>query len=244
MNPIAKYAIAAAAVVVIAVAGFSLLSPAAPSQIGGVASPSPEPSNSPAPLAPTSGAMEPGRYRWQWSDGQEVSFNVPEGWSGRAEGLTKKDNEPGEFQLFLWVSGKAFDVTHVYADACQYEGRLEPIGPTVDDLIGALDDQIGTNALPTTFSVGSVNGSRVSLHRTPELDPTTCLDGADGALQIWADPAGTGSFSWELEDSGVVYAFDVGGERVVFTGAFDVEASEADVEEVDAIVRSMTFTRH
>ena len=40
----------------------------------------------------------------------------------------------------------------------------------------------------------------------------------------------------------MIYIFDVDGNRLVFWGAFGPAATEADVEEVDAIVQSFEFT--
>ena len=57
MSAFAKFAMAAAAVVVVAIVGYNLLGPSGASQVGGVPSPSAAPSSSPAPLAPTTGAL-------------------------------------------------------------------------------------------------------------------------------------------------------------------------------------------
>ena len=79
MNPLAKYAIATAAVVVVAIVGFNLLSSNGDSQVGGVASPSAAPASSPAPLAPeTSEIIDAGRYRWS-SPSVDVTFDLPDG---------------------------------------------------------------------------------------------------------------------------------------------------------------------
>ena len=74
MSAFAKFAIAAAAVVVVAIVGYNLLGPSGASQVGGVPSPSAAPASSPAPLAPTTGAaIDAGRYRWT-SPAVDVSF--------------------------------------------------------------------------------------------------------------------------------------------------------------------------
>ena len=100
MNPLAKYAIATAAVVVIAILGFNFLLSGGDSQVG--APPSTAPSSSPAPLAPTTGAViDAGRYRWT-SPAVDVSFDLPDGWIGRENNpgfMAKNEDEPGDGQL-------------------------------------------------------------------------------------------------------------------------------------------------
>ena len=81
----AKFSLAAAALVVVAIVGLNLLGSPGTSQVGGVP-PSPNashiaavaPSGSPAPIAPTSGTIDPGRYRWT-SPGGDVTFVLPGG---------------------------------------------------------------------------------------------------------------------------------------------------------------------
>ena len=245
MNPIAKFAIAAAAVVVVAIVGFNLLRPAAPSQVGGMASPSPEPSSSPAPLAPTTGAIEPGRYRWT-SPGGEVSFALPDGWTGQPEGLiTKNIDTAADITLGHNLPGSRYEVTHVYADACLSENALEPIGDTVADLVGALDAQASTDVVVRDVAAGSVVGQRVEVNEAPGVDRSTCRYGAEAGagapLQIWADEAETDYFAFAPGFRGVVYAFDVDGERFAFNATIGPEATEADVAAVDAVVESFEF---
>ena len=59
---------------------------------------------------------------------------------------------------------------------------------------------------------------------------------------IWANGAGNDFYAWSDGRQGVVYIFDVDGTRLVFAAAFGPDAPEADVEEVDAIVRSFEFS--
>ena len=102
MNPIAKFAIAAAAVVVVVIVGYNLLRPSASSQVGNDSSPSnePSPSASPAPTVPASGLIDAGRYRWV-APGGEVSFVVPDGWSARPDGgIVKNAETSAEIGLF------------------------------------------------------------------------------------------------------------------------------------------------
>ena len=250
VNGYAKYAIAAAAVVVIAIAGFNLLGSPGSGQVGAPPSavpsspPTTEPSPSVVPIVPTSGAIEPGRYRWAASGG-EVSVVIPDGWTGRPDSMIAKNADtPADITFGHNLPGTTYEVTHVYADACASEGRLEPVGPTVDDLVAALDAQESTDVLVGQITAGSVVGQRVEMRQPADLaDRSACRYGlANGPLQIWADELETGFFALAPDFSGVAYIFDVDGERVVFNAVYGPEATEADVEAVDAIVQSMEFT--
>jgi len=242
MNPLAKYAIATAAVVVIALVGFNLLVSRGDSHVGGVASPSAAPSSSPAPLAPTtSEIIDAGRYRWS-SPSVDVTFDLPDGWNGRENSpgfLAKNEGEAGE--LGLNFTNPRYEDIVVSGDPCE-GGEMVQIGETVDDLVAALDDQKSTDAVVGNIAAGSVTGERIELKQTPGLERSQCTDGLANPFAIWANGAGNDFYAWGDRRQGVVYIFDVDGTRLVFATAFAPDAPEADVEEVDAIVRSFEFS--
>ena len=245
MNPIAKLAIAAAAVVVVAVVGYNLLGPTATSQFGGVASPSAEPSSGPAPLAPeTSEIIDAGRYRWS-SPSVDVTFDLPDGWTGR-EGepgsIYKNEDTPRAFDL-NFTTARYEDIS-VFGDPCTLVGEPVPIGESVDDLVAALDDQESTDAVIGEIAAGSVTGERIELRQAPGLDRSQCTNGVDSPFPIWVNGGGNDFVAGGGQR--VIYVFDVDGTRLVFAAGF-VEGApeaqfEAQVEEVDAIVESFEFT--
>ena len=243
MNPLAKYAIATAAVVVIAIVGFNVISSNGDSQAGGVASPSAAPESSPPPLAPeTSELIDAGRYRWS-SPSVDVTFDLPDGWNGRSgyPGLMgKNEGEPGE--LGLNFTNARYDDIKVSGDPCEAV-ELVPVGETVDDLVTALDDQTSTDAVIGEIAAGSVTGQRIELRKTPGLDRSQCTDGLAGPFAIWANGDETDFVAWG-DGQGVIYVFDVDGTRLVFAAPFGADATEAQIEELDAIVRSFEFSPH
>ena len=241
MSTFAKFAIAAAAVVVVAVVGFNLLGAAGSGQVGAGPSPSAETASSPPPLAPTSGTIiDAGRYRWT-SPVADVSFTLPDGYSGRADGLiTKNEETPTAVGFNGNLPGTRSEVNSVYSDACS--GAPEPIGDSVDDLVAALEAQGSTDVVVRDISAGSVVGKRVEIREASDVDRSKCRYGADGPLQIWADAAENDFYAFGGDSLGVAYVFDVDGSRLVFAAAFGSEGTEADVDEVDAIVQSFEFT--
>jgi hypothetical protein len=243
MNPFAKYAIATAAVVVIAVVGFNVLSSRGDSQVG--VPPSTAPSSSPPPLAPeTSEIIDAGRYRWS-SPSVDVTFDLPDGWNGRENVpgfMAKNEDEPGEFGLNF--TNARYEDIKVWGDGCAQD---EPvlIGETVDDLVAALDDQVSTDAVVGEIAAGSVTGKRIELRQPPGLDRSQCKDGVEGPYLIWVNGAGDDFLAWGSDPAqAVVYVFDVDGKRLVFAADFGADAPEAQTEEVDAIVRSFEFSPH
>jgi hypothetical protein len=161
---------------------------------------------------------------------------MPEGWIGNAEGMGKHAGTRGEMSFGPWLPGTAEDVNYVYADACHSADQLAPIGPTLDDLVTALEDQAGTDSDTSMISAGPAIGRRVEIREAAGLDRSSCRFGAEGPLQVWP-----GWFALPPGYRGLVYAFDVGGERVVFVSGLGPEATDADVAEVDAIVGSFEF---
>ena len=126
MSAFAKFAMAAAAVVVVAVVGYNLLGAAGSGQVGAGPSPSAEPSSSPPPLAPTSGeTIDAGRYRWT-SPVATSRSRSPDGWTGRADGLiTKNEETPTAVGFNGNLPGTRSEVNSVYSDACSGERRAD-----------------------------------------------------------------------------------------------------------------------
>jgi len=237
MSPLAKFAIAVAAVVVVAFAAFDLLRP--PDRpTTGVTPPSttrPEASRNATP------SFEPSRYRWT-APGGSVSFAVPYGWRASPDGV---GNDGGDTEIAMspHLPGSRYEVTHVFSDACETDGtqpndRLTPIGPSVSDLVRALDDQVGTDA-----TIASIpGGTRIVLRQAAGLDRTSCSEGAGGPLKIWADSGITGYYALGVGHTGEVYVFEVGGERFVFAVSLAPGATDGDRGRLQDIVDSLEIT--
>lgn len=242
MNSYARIAIAAAAVVVVAVVGYSLL----PGTGGVGGKPTAVPTVASTPTAtstalgpPPNGPITPGTYAWSWPGGQ-LALDVPSGWTSFEGGLgiAKGRDAAPAVELANWFPANGFEVTHVYADACRSEGQLKAVGPAVADLVAALDNQLSTDATLSNASLAGAAPKRIDLVPVAGLDRATCRHGADGPVQIWANPAETNFFALAPGYSGFAYVVDVRGARLVVTGDFSANATQADIAEVDAIVAS------
>ena len=242
VNPYARIALAAAAVLVVVVVGQSLLGGrggvgGTPTAVPTVAPTPTTGATSTAPAPPAFGPIIPGTYAWSWPGGQ-LTFDMPAGWTSLESGLgiAKNADTPAEVGLANWLPGSGYEVTHVYGDACNSKGALKPVGPAVADLVAALDAQLSTDA---TVSNASLEGAkRVDLVPIAGLDRASCRHGAAGPLQIWSDPGETSFFAFAPDKVGFAYIAGVGGARLVVAGISGSDASAADIAELNAIVDS------
>jgi hypothetical protein len=241
MNSYAKLAIAAAATVVVAIAGIQLL-PGATSPGGQpTASPSPtaSPTSTPEPsLSPlTTRSLSPGRYALDWS-GPPTSLEVPAGWTGLALGqgteAVRKDDDAVEVGWGGWPR----PITHVYTDACQTRSDLEPVDGTLQGLVDALDAQVSTDATITDVTLGGNPAKRVDLTPSPGIEEVVCQTGDAGLLEIWAAPTEAGLWALIPGARGIVHVLEIDGELVVFTGITGPGTSASDLAELEAVIAS------
>lgn len=241
MNRYAQAAIAAAAVLVVALVGYQLL----PSNTGDPGGPTTAPSPTPAATARPihSGSLEPGTYRIDDSSRTLVpfTFTVQDGWSAEAVDWTiGKNSDHNEMGFVSTI------VTHVYGDACEGAGTPTPVGPTVDDLLRALADQVNSDAsTPIDLTVGGYPAKRVDMSIPPGLDTQTC-DEAGVLIRIWADAAADEYYAIPTGDQGTdaqsrVYIVDVDAERVVIRAGASPDSTAADIDELDAVIASIRF---
>ncbi len=245
MNNASRMAVAAAAVVAIAVVGFNLLPRADNGGPGPSATPAPTPSPSPA-LLPATGALDPGAYYLPAAPDTPLrfSFTVPAGWSTTDQYIYKDRGSvapvyapgggPGDVAFFTWV------VSHVFGDACHWQGSLVDAGSTVDDLVSGLRAQKGRVAsTPTQVVLGGFAAKRIELTTPSDLDLSTC---DRSVVSFWPDPGPdvSGGLCCTLAGStDVVYVVDVAGSRLVVVARHQADSTAADIAELEAALASI-----
>ena len=255
MNNVLKLAIAAAAVVVVAIVGFSLL----PRSGGIVAGPGPSPTPGPTPSPlPTSasnvnatGSFAPGTTyviddRCCVGSGR-MTFTVPAtGWSAFDPIFVGKNVAGGGDVFDLYFSPHL--VSNVYTGGCHWLGTAlsPPVGATVDDLAAALNAQAGPGASsPIDVTVGGHAGKKVELSIPQDVDVTTCDSDGDFALfGRWLPAAqayGAAPWTYGNGQHNTVYIIDVDGKRQVIDTMYLPGTSAADRAELDQIVASIRF---
>jgi hypothetical protein len=260
MNSFTKWAIAAAAVVVVAIAGYNLL----PGRggVGGAGGPPPSPSASPSSSAsstPSSsvgadssdtlpaGSLAPATYNMHDIDGTGVtiSFTVPAGWRNDPVLTTGPSGPdlPDGLAIGFWTGAM-----QVYKEPCQWDGAeaSPPTGPTAREFIDALAAQPQRNAsTPVERRAASAGGPNQwegwSVDLTVPTDDK--LIGApcdEGQFRSWG-PEGT-RYHQGPGQRDTVWAVDVGEDRIIVDFSSFPGTPEKSVAEARAILESMSFS--
>jgi hypothetical protein len=234
-----RLVLATAAVIVLAIAGINLtFRPNVATEPTSPPSPTPTESPTPSPLSIArggTGGLDPGRYVLADVFPFKVTFTIATDWeiydkASRNFIAIYKDNDgpPTGKGVIIGI------VDNVFADACDSRSPLldPPIGPTTEDFATAVAGQPRTDASPITdVSLAGYSGSFVEFTTTrPETD---CAN----QLERWPTPAGDRWGLPNLHDR--LWILDVDGSRLVIDGWDFLEASDADLAEVRAVVESI-----
>lgn len=235
MNTYAKLAMAAAVLVVLALAGYSLLP--AHGGVGGVqASPTPIPNPTAVPPLP-SGSMAAGTYLI--SDPAVTlypySFTVPTGWAG-GDGAHRGDSLVGTgVELTSWL------IPDVYADSCHWTGTLAHVS-TRPALVAALIAQTGhAHSAPVETTIGGRPATELSFSLDSGADVSTCE--VAGHLHVWPDPGPDESGGWAMipGESLTVYVMDGRGQVMVLMTVQHKDSTPADVAALQQVLDSVVF---
>ena len=230
MNNIAKLALGAAAVLLVALLGIRFLPPGelGLGSGGPAATPTPIPTPTATPQLLADAPLDAGTVMASPHDSITVTFTVPEGWEGFSgtcvTPVTGTSAPDGMGICFLDVIGG------LYSDPCHPAAEADiPIGPGVDDLANALAEQTAYEATnPTDVTLGGYSGKRIDLQLP--ADVASC-----GEFYPW-----NGSIYAQGPDNRWhVWILDVDGARFVIVSSYFPGTSEADLAEQQAIVDSM-----
>ena len=261
MNSYAKLGLAAAAIVVVAVVGYSVLPRAGTGPGAPTAAPSVAPTPSPTAVAPSptlgSGALPSGRLAaghytiTEIPDfaGLEIAADIPAGWQGYPEipALVSpaQGSANGALIGFMKVDGLFSDPCHWDVDGTGAEtqpGDIE-VGPTVDDLVTAIRANTAyTSSTPSPFSLGGYDGAEIEL-RLPGQD---VLDTCDVSVTDPGDgkylPFPNGFWAQGPNNLWRLFIVDVAGARLVTMLNYFDDVPRADVDVARAIIESFVIT--
>jgi hypothetical protein len=246
MNTIAKLAIAAAAVVVVAVIGINLLP--ASGRVGGGPAVSPSPSVTPVPSQspraatafPNSGELAIGRHS-MIREGVAFSINVAApGWVSQQgfEFIKGPEGAPDGASFIFWAPTPV----NVYADPCAHKPLTPAAGPGIASLASAVSSIPGTKLVsgPSDVTVGGHPATRTVITIPEDVD---CAAGPGGFL-LWYDPrmaVGTGRWPTVLPSTMSVWIVDVDGKIVWIDGETYKGSSPTLLREMQQMIDSIAF---
>jgi hypothetical protein len=244
MNTFAKFAMAAAAALIVAVIGFNLLprsggvgvTPPSPSP-----SPSPTPSPSPSPVAafPSAGPLAIGTHD-AVPEGLPLSFSVStSGWTSDGNAMIKGEVEHTDGSvIIIWPSA----MENVYADPCAHTPLRPPPDASATGLAAAVAAIPGTDLVSGPSSV--TVGGRPAQHVVFTIREDLGCDPKDAYL--WYDEStggATGGWRWAqaLGTTIRVWIIDVDGKLVWIEGETYKGAGPAPGQEIQQIIDSIQF---
>ncbi len=232
MNTLLKMALAAAAVVVIVVAGINL-TPRDEGRIGRPNPASPTPLASASPVPGRALQDSPMRVSGTEADGTPLNLTVdlPPGWLNGGIYAEHELAPPSGIAFFLSV------VDNTMSDPCASVGQSPKVGSTAGDLATALGEIAGTSATqPVKTTVAGYEATYVEV-RLPATLPCP-----PSKFVLWQDGPGGGDwYALAPNELFRVWIIDVAGERVVLTGRSYPETSEAAKAELPGIFDSIVF---
>lgn len=220
MSSFAKLGLAAAAVAVAALVGFNYL--VAPN-IGG-----PNLGGGPG-ATPTPSATS---YLITNPEGVRVTLALPEGWVRESWYVNNARDARTELTAIqIWA------VSNAYTDPCQWaEAALDPpLGPTVDDLATALENQPTREATVTDVTLDGYSGKLVQMTVPADAVFADC-DG--GEFRSWVGVTGPDDARYHQgpgqQDD--VYILDVDGLRLVIDALSYPGSPAADLEKLQQML--------
>jgi hypothetical protein len=241
VNKIVPIGLASAAVVAVLVVGLQLIRPSGSAGVGGQPATTPTATPTPVPSAaslPSEGPVEAGTY--VTTDGvSSVRLTVPDGWSvtGSGTDLRKNTDGPDEVSLFFFPPRIS-----VFPDACTAGERPPTTGPTLEDLVAALQEQAGTDVTePEPITIEGAAGVRLTLTVPADFDYASCTD---GAAKVWSTTGPPNYLAFgpspdRTAQSATITILESPSGRIVYTQGIAPGASDADRAELAAIVDSI-----
>ena len=243
MNKFVPVALGAAAVVVALVIGAQVLGPPAPGGAGAAPSATPSPTLEPTVADPSAsagtGLPVGSSYVLIDEGGVRGTVTVPgPGWFGDGGILARDDVDTPAGAGMITFTGELY----VYGDPCAWSTTV-PKTPatTVDEVVAALSAQALRDAsAPVDITVGGYAGKSITLHVPDDAVFSQCDEGYFGS---WGGPNEPTPYRYSQGPGAIdeLWILDVGGVLTVIDTQYYAGTPVEHVEEIRAIVESMTF---
>jgi hypothetical protein len=219
----------------------SSAAPVAESALPSAATSAPSPAVAPCP---PDQQLKPGTYSVPPSQSEvpvPLTITVTEGWKGCGLSFKELGEPEGLMMVGFW------DVRNVYTNPCQWRDSLSapPVGPTVDDLAGALTAQDLTEATEATdTALDGFSGKYVRLEVPADLDTALCDRDQIAEFRFWNGPGESVWWLGAVDAPGLIgeaWIVDIDGIRVAVQAASFSDAQESRRDEIHRIVESIDF---
>lgn len=244
MNLYTRLAIGAAAALAAVFVGLRLLPAVGPTPGGSGAIATPTPSGTLAPSVasswpplPVSGPIEPGTYLVMSNTQTPFQVTILAGWSVQSGMIVTGDFYNGNTAALLrpWI------VTHVYADACRWQGSMQPVGPAKAALVAALTAQTGREAEgPVDVMLGGLDAAKFVLSVPSGSATASCND---GYLRPFPGTGGNEDLSPPMFETSIttLYVVETGGKATAIQAAWYEGTPPADVSALEGLLDSIVF---
>ena len=217
-------------------------------ELGGGPTPTPEPTRRRRRRSGRAVAIDAADLEGSVVLGDELPITVTiaaPGWSAIDESFPAKNgNISPPDGAFLFGPWDGFDF-YIPADPCQWRSTW-PDAPatTLDEIVAALASQASRDASePVDVTVDGHPGKSITLHVPDDVGFSGGEFGCDeGKFCTFGDA--TDCQMWHVQAPGAIdelWIVDLDGEIVAVTGAYYPETPAEDVDELRAILGSMTF---
>jgi hypothetical protein len=164
-------------------------------------------------------------------------IRVPAGYNGAGFAVHTMDPgtavAPDAHGLSFW------EVQSVMSDPCKAGKHGVDPGPTVADLARALAAQpLRAGSDPVPITVAGYQGLYVETSVPAHIDFSTCQD---GYFDTWIGTGDNGHFAFGPGQRDSLWILDVGGYRLVIDGWHMPGATQAQIDEITGMVKTLTF---
>jgi hypothetical protein len=249
----ARFALAAAAVVLVAVVGIrfvpglinsgpgATLQPTQAASQTPIASTDVTPTVAPSPIAIHDGRLTPGTYLFEpfaESGGPlTATVDVPSSsWEGMEVGVGKAGESDGLGMGFL-------QVLNLNGDPCAWKGAADDVamGPTVDDLVAGLGNETEYDTSdPVDVTLGGYAGKRLVVTMPGNIHDANGLGCSDAEYRIWDGP-GFAIYAQGPNNRWTMSILDVDGQRVVVMMSDFADSDPALSAELESMVNSVVI---
>jgi hypothetical protein len=185
--------------------------------------------------------LRQGRYAVRVTATLAYELDVPARWIAIGGRFL---NAPPEASSIFFASQAPADDTWLPRHPCR-DHSVTPVGPTVSDLADALGHQpVLQVSEPAPVAIDGYSGLHLEVTIPDTVDASQCADGIVGLFSLGRNgDILREEWQWKQGYVGRWWILDVDGKRIVISGQCDNPCADRDIDTLEAMAESVTFTR-